>query len=111
MNQSANEIRRLLLSSNGKSEFERLKVHAADIQEVFCVSEGGDYALLKVKKDKRDKYSGHAYVGVPLSRVSTSVRGRNRQQAMEVEMMEHLFKAKRRIRSGVMFTEAANDAI
>jgi hypothetical protein len=73
------------------------------------VSEGIEYALLKVRKEQREKYAGHAYVGVPLARVSK--RGRTHQQTLEVQMMEHLFKTRRRIRSGVMFTEAAPETI
>jgi hypothetical protein len=75
------------------------------------VSEGGDYALIKLRKDCREKFSNHAYVGVSLARISTSRRGRTKQQASELQMMEHLLKNKKRIRTGVMFTEAAPDTI
>jgi hypothetical protein len=41
--------------------------HAADIQEIVAISDQGEYALLKVKKDLRvSKYSSHSYVAVAL---------------------------------------------
>ena len=46
---------------------EKQKVHAADIQEIVAISDQGEYALLKVKKDLRvSKYSSHSYVAVAL---------------------------------------------
>ena len=83
MDQTAQEIRKMLLSSNGKREFEKVRVSVADIQEIVLVSEQGDFALLKVKKDVRDsKYSCHSHVGVSLSsrgrgRISKDLKMRN----------------------------------
>ena len=39
----------------------------SDIQEIVRVSEQGDFALLKVKKDVREHYSSHSHVAVALS--------------------------------------------
>lgn len=68
MNHSAQEIRKLLLDQAGKKEqMEKQKVQAADIQEIVALSDQGEYALLKVKKDLREsKYSSHSYVAVAL---------------------------------------------
>ena len=42
-----------------------MKVHVGDIQEIVAVTDQGEYALLKIKKDLRDsKYSSHSYVAV-----------------------------------------------
>lgn len=77
MAQSAQEIRKLLLSSNGKREFEKLRVQVADIKEIVLLSGEGDFALLKVRKEaKEQKFSNHSYVGVSLK----SNRGRRPKQ-------------------------------
>jgi hypothetical protein len=53
-----------------KEESEKQKVQVADIQEIVAVTEQGEYALLKIKKDLREsKYASHAYVAVSLKKV------------------------------------------
>jgi hypothetical protein len=56
------------LDQAGKKEtIERQKVQSSDIQEIVAVSDQGEYALIKVKKDLRStKYSSHSYLAVAL---------------------------------------------
>lgn len=68
LDQSAQDIRRLLLDQAVRKEAsEKMKVQVGDIQEIVAVTDQGEYALLKIKKDLRDpKYSSHSYVAVNL---------------------------------------------
>ena len=68
LDQSAQDIRRLLLDQAVRKEAsEKMKVQVEDIQEIVAVTDQGEYALLKIKKDLRDpKYSSHSYVAVNL---------------------------------------------
>lgn len=54
MDQSAQEIRKILMQHNGKREFERVKVEVEDIKEVVLVSEQEDFALLKLNKEAKE---------------------------------------------------------
>ena len=79
------------------------------------MTEQGEYALLKIKKEFRDKkYSSHTYVAVSL-KLSTSkaprYQTRGQRQREGVQLIEHLFMQKRRIRTGIMFTQATDEAI
>lgn len=66
LDQSAQDIRRLLLDQAVKKEAnEKMKVQVVDIQEIVAVTDQGEYALLKIKKDLRTgKYCSHSYVAV-----------------------------------------------
>jgi hypothetical protein len=68
LTQSAQEIRKILIEASEKKEqAEKQKVQANEIQEIVAVSDMGEYALLKIKKDFREaKYSNHSYVAVCL---------------------------------------------
>jgi hypothetical protein len=57
----------LLDQAQRKEASEKMKVQIADIQEIVAVTDQGEYALLKIKKDLREsKYSSHSYVAVNL---------------------------------------------
>jgi len=68
MNHSSLELKKLLIDLASKKEnMEKQKVQAGDVQEIVAISDQGEYALLKVKKDLREsKYSSHSYVAVAL---------------------------------------------
>ena len=90
-------------------------VNIEDIQEIVLVSQQGDYALLKVKREKRDlKYSGHHYVAVSLLKNLTTKASKTLIQEGQWmrEVLEHLLRVKKRLKSGgVMFTAASKDTI
>jgi len=68
LNHSDEELMKLLLDQVSKKEnIEKQRVQAVDIQEIVAISDQGEYALLKVKKDLREsKYSSHSYIAVAL---------------------------------------------
>ena len=61
MDQSAQEIRKLLIKQDEeKKETEKMRLMIEDIKDVVVMSEKDNFALIKVKKDKREqKYHNH----------------------------------------------------
>lgn len=86
-------------------------MQVGEIQEIVALSDMGEYALLKIKKEVREaKYSSHSYVAVCLKLKPKTTQLQRQKEG--VQMIQHLLLTKkRRIRTGVMFTQATQEAI